>query len=66
MTEETKYVYRLEKVISEGDVPNLLMLTMVEEYEVGDEITLQNSDVLWRVVTKEPTTVFEGEPKFND
>ena len=66
MTEDNRFVYRLEKVIGSGDVPEMLMLTLNDEHEVDEEITLQNSDVKWRVLTKEPISVLENKGRFSD
>lgn len=66
MTEDKTFVYRLEKVITEGDTPSMLMLSLKEEHEINDVITLQNSDVKWKIITKEDVPSSENKPRFNE
>lgn len=63
--EEIRFVYRLEKIIQEGDTPSMLMITLSEEHNIDDIITLQNSTVEWKVLTKENIPSSENVPRFD-
>lgn len=44
-----KYIYTLEKVIFEGDTPEMLKVTRSENWEVDEVINLDNVGVSWKV-----------------